>query len=77
MIKEECNHLWMDTRNGKYTCLLCNKWLLASDVFQLEAIKNQTKLAKHQLGFQKWLSLVAVIISFISLIIAVFIAIYK
>ncbi len=48
-----------------------------SEAMQLSAVKNQTKsldnqikLADHQLGFQKWLSILAFIVSIIAIIVA-------
>ena len=70
MIENNCEHNWKKTPSGKFTCSKCNEWSTSSDVFQLEAVINQTKLAKHQLGFQKWLSLLAFIVSIIAVIIA-------
>ena len=70
MIKNDCDHEWKKMNNGKYTCSKCNEWILSSEVLQLEAVKNQTILIKHQLGFQKWLSVLAFIISIVAVIIA-------
>lgn len=70
MIENECDHNWKKTPSKKYACSKCNEWSTSTDMFQLEAIINQTKLANHQLGFQKWLSVLAFIVSIVAVIIA-------
>ncbi|MFA4871869.1 MAG: hypothetical protein WC610_02305 [Patescibacteria group bacterium] len=71
MIIDQCNnHIWEKVPQGKYTCKNCHAWAIPSEVFQLEAIENQTKLANHQLGFQKWLSILAFVVSVAAVIIA-------
>lgn len=46
--------------------------MTAAEVFQLEALENQTKIAKHQLGFQKYITITAIIISFLALLISLY-----
>ena len=70
MIINNCDHEWKKTPTGKYACSKYNEWPTSADVFQLESTINQTKLAQHQLGFQKWLSILAFIVSIIAIIIA-------
>ena len=88
MIKNpyNCKHEWVDTSNANgfvkadallrdhahFRCEKCNIEMKSHDVFQLEALENQTKLANHQLGFQKYLSLSAFIVSFIAVLISIF-----
>ena len=71
MIKNKCKHEWRQftnsktTNNGdtsaKFECTECKQWLNASEVFQLEILENLT-------GFQKWLSIIATVISIIALV---------
>jgi len=70
MITTKCDHNWEKVPQGKYACTKCHEWATPAEVFQLEATINQTKLAKHQLGFQKWLSILAFIVSIVAIIIA-------
>ena len=82
MIKLQCNHKWIHRdefgmETATFKCENCHIEMSVADVLQLEALENQTKLARYQLGFQKWLSLAAVIISVASLVISVFVALYK
>ena len=86
MIKNECKHEWEKHTNFKqnlgastYLCKKCNANMTAAEVFQLEALENQTKslenqtkLAKHQMGFQKYIAVIAIIISFFALIVSIF-----
>lgn len=79
MIKSECEHEWIRHTNIKvdgngpyYICGKCKVIMQASEVIQFEALKNQTKLAKHQMGFQKHIAVIAIIISFLALIISLF-----
>jgi hypothetical protein len=82
-LNENCDHRWSKIPMGSsnkpsiYKCDKCKEEMYVSEIFQYEALKNQTisvenqtKLAKHQLGFQKWLAISAFIISFTALIIS-------
>lgn len=44
--------------------------MFVAEVLQLEALENQTKIAKHELGFQKWLNVIAIIISVFAALLA-------
>ena len=85
MIKNKCEHEWEKytdafnfregTKSAIFICEKCKTTMAASDVFQLEALENQTKAVKHLTGFQKriWifsvsLSALAVIIAFLALL---------
>ena len=57
-------------RPSIFKCLDCHTRMYASELFQFE-------LAKDQLGFQKWLSLTAVIISVVALLASVFVVNYQ
>jgi len=81
MIQSKCDHEWT-YRNDyvpygggqiqpMYGCAKCNKLLPASEVFQIEALENQTKLARHELGFKKWLSILALIVSILALAVSI------
>lgn len=61
-----------------FKCNNCELIMTASEALQLSALKNQdislqnqTILAKHQLGFQKWLSILSFIVSIVAVVIAV------
>lgn len=67
-----------------FKCQKCNLIMTASEALQLSALKNQkisvdnqTKLADHQLGFEKWRSFVALVFSGIALIISILTLINK
>ena len=81
MIKNNCEHEWEQAKGAEKNsrdpsnspmlkCNKCNTLLPASIVFQLEALNNQTKEIQYLTGFQKWLSILAFIVS----IFAVFVA---
>lgn len=71
----KCEHDWQiityDQQKGPGVaeCKKCGLWLHHSNRLQLE-------MNKHILGFQKWMTIVAIIISIISLVFAI-IAIFK
>ena len=81
-ILRETGPIAIEGRGGEmypavFKCNQCELILTASEALQLSALKNQnislenqTKLAKHQLGFQKWLSVSAFIVSIIAILIA-------
>jgi hypothetical protein len=81
MIQNKCDHEW--TYRNDYTpfgggqiqpmygCNKCNILLPASNVFQLEALENQNETLKHLKGFEKYIAIAAVIMSFIALIISI------
>lgn len=72
MIKNECKHEWEKHTNFKqnlgastYLCKKCNANMTAAEVFQLEALLDLQ-------GFQKYIAVVALVISFLALIISIF-----
>ena len=88
MITDNCNHTWKKHTNASlnegtgvifayYRCEKCATLMTAPEVFQLEALENQNKTLSHITGFQKNMNLIAVIISFIALLISVFAVLKK
>ncbi len=71
-----CKHEWQvltpDKREGPgvAVCKKCNLWLYHSNRLQLE-------MNRHIMGFQKWISIIAIITSIIALLVSVLVAIYK
>lgn len=83
MIKNKCDHRWDKNSNASwnvdvgatpayYICKKCKTLMTAPEVFQLEALENQNETLKHLKGFQKYIAIIAVIISFIALLISIF-----
>jgi len=85
MIKNECEknksgHIWTmhigagQQVNSKtmFICEKCKVVMTASEVFQLEALENQSETLKHLKGFQSKMVIVMAIISILSLIVAIF-----
>lgn len=80
MIKNNCHHEWkLYTDVGvnalipaTYKCNKCAIVMTASEVLQLEALENQNETLKHLKSFQKNIAIIAVIISFVALIISIF-----
>jgi len=82
MIIKQCNHKWVHAESvhrleygiapATFICEKCKVEMTAAEVFQLEALENQNKLTQHQLGFQKWLSILAFIVSITAILIALF-----
>jgi len=77
MIKDQCNHEWEKHTNFKqnlgastYLCKKCQANMTAGEVYQLETLSELQ-------GSQKWMSRIALAISFVSLIVAVLVAILK
>ncbi len=79
MIKSRCGHEWkLYTDVGvnasipaTYKCNKCAQIMTASEVHQLEALENQNETLKHLKGFQSYLATIALIISFVSLVISI------
>lgn len=80
MIKNDCTHKWRPSSSvyrsadfgiapATFICENCSIEMTVAEVLQLEALENQTKLARHELGFQKWLSALAFIVSLIAVLI--------
>ncbi|MFA6076875.1 MAG: hypothetical protein WC735_02260 [Candidatus Paceibacterota bacterium] len=83
MITDNCNHTWKKHTDASlsegtgvipayYRCEKCRTLMTAPEVFQLEALENQNKTLSHIKGFQKYIALMAVVISFIALLISIF-----
>ncbi len=76
MLNKKCKHKWdflkdanfnpisQNEHPAKFHCSICNTILTASDVFQLETLNYIS-------GKQKWFSIFALLISFISLFITI------
>ena len=88
MIKNKCEHEWKKHTNAKiqldagsipayYLCEKCNTEMTASEVFQLEALENPNKTIKHMKGFQKYVAIVAIMISFLALIVSILVLIFR
>lgn len=56
--------------NCKVIMTLSEAMLLSEVKNQTKSLDNQTKLANHQLGFQKWLSILAFLVSLIAVVVA-------
>lgn len=80
MIEAKCKHEWtlyvdVGTDSSKpsvYKCKKCAIIMTAPEVHQLEALENQNETLKHIKGFQKYIAVVAIIISFFALIISLY-----
>lgn len=80
MIKIKCIHEWeIYTDVGvnasipaTYKCSKCSMIMTASEVHQLEALENQNETLKHLKGFQKYIAIAAIIISFFALIVSLY-----
>jgi hypothetical protein len=81
MIQNKCSHKWIHRNNyipagggsvqPMYGCERCDIQLPASEVFQLEALENQNQELKHLKGFGKYTAIIALVISFIALIVPI------
>lgn len=83
MITDKCNHEWIRSTPASYNintgsipayyyCNKCKTSMTAPEVFQLEALENQNETLKHLKGFEKNIAIIAIIISFIALLISMF-----
>ncbi|XOA43057.1 MAG: hypothetical protein ACKKMO_01115 [Candidatus Nealsonbacteria bacterium] len=88
MIKNKCEHEWkkhtsagrqqdVGTISATFMCEKCRTEMTASEVFQLEALENQTKAVKHLIGFQKWIWIFSVSLSALAIIIAFLTFLFK
>jgi hypothetical protein len=74
--KNECEHEWRiltndkGDYNGVSECGKCNLWLHHSNRLQLE-------MNQHVMGFQKWISIIALVTSVLALILSIAVAIFK
>lgn len=46
--------------------------MTAPEVFQLESLENQSETLKHLKGFQSQMAILALVISFIALLVAIY-----
>lgn len=71
-----CEHEWMILTNDKSdmqgisTCKKCDLWLSHSNRLQLD-------MNHHVMGFQKWISIIALITSILAIIVSATVAILK
>lgn len=79
IIEDNCSHSWAlltpatgVQQDSKYLCSKCNTIMTASEVFQLRALENQDKTLKHLRGFERWISVIALIISLLALLVSIF-----
>ena len=77
MIKNQCKHEWEKHTNFKqnlgastYLCKKCNANMTAAEVFQLETLLELQ-------GSQKWINRITLGISFVSIVAAILVAIFK
>jgi len=88
MIKNKCNHEWemltsatfisgVGATPAFYKCKQCKIIMTAQETFQLEALENQNETLRHLKGFQKWISVLMGIITILSLLVAILVAIFK
>lgn len=83
MIENKCEHEWKKHTDASqrsnvgaipayYICNKCKTLMTAPEVFQLEALENQNETLKHIKGFQKYVAIIAIVISFFALLISIF-----
>jgi putative aminopeptidase FrvX len=79
MIQNQCNHLWKKHTDASqreetgaipayFMCTACRTLMTAPEVFQLEALENQSKTLKHLKGVQSWMTILMGIIAILSLL---------
>jgi hypothetical protein len=79
MIKIKCGHEWkLYTDVGinasipaTYKCEKCTVIMTAPEVHQLEALQNQNETLKHLKGFQAYVAGIALLISFLALMVSI------
>ena len=83
MITNNCNHEWQKCLNDyisygggqlqpMFRCQKCKMTLPASEVLQLESLENQNQTLRHLKGFQSYIAIIALIVSFIAVVISLF-----
>lgn len=83
MLVEPCRHEWkLNTESSLnmgagvipayFRCQKCRTLMTAPEVFQLEALENQNETLRHLKGFQKYIAILAVIISITALVVSIF-----
>lgn len=55
-----------------YKCKKCGMVMTASEVHQLEILENQNETLKHLKGFQRYIAIIAIVISFIALVVSLY-----
>lgn len=55
-----------------FKCANCHLILTASEALQFLAVTNQNKLTTYQLGFQRNMSVIAIILSIIAIVVSIF-----
>lgn len=46
--------------------------MTAGEVLQLEALHNQNETLKHLKGFERWVAIIALLMSFFALLVSIF-----
>jgi hypothetical protein len=88
MLLKYCHYIWNlhspagriwdeGTIQATVICDKCRAVLTVSEAVQLDALSNQTETLKHLKGFQKWQSLVALIVSIVAIAISALTYIFK
>jgi hypothetical protein len=79
MIEDKCFHVWVRLTpatgvqlSSKFNCSKCETIMTAPEVFQLESLENQSETLKHLKGFQSQMAILALVISFIALLVAIY-----
>ncbi len=75
----KCNHEWKIYNDvginasipSVCKCQKCATIMTASEVFQLEALENQNESLKHLKGFQKYISIIAIVVSFMAMLVSI------
>lgn len=81
MILNSCKHEWQKRLNDyvpygggqlqpMFSCRKCNMQMPASEVLQLESLENQNQTLKHLKGFQSYIAIIALVISFIAVVVS-------
>ena len=78
MITDPCDHIWKSlegsTNDGRgimpsrFRCEKCKIVMIASEVFQLEALKGQEEVMKALRGWQKWTGIGSLIVAGLALL---------
>ena len=88
MIEDKCKHEWKKHTNASreegagtisatFMCEKCRTEMTAAEVFQLEALENQTRAVKHLTGFQRWIWIISVSFSALAVIISFLAFLFK
>lgn len=82
MIENNCNHKWEKVSDARlnentgvipsyFACRECGFRMTSPEIFQFEALQNQSETVQHLKGFQRYIAIIAVIMSFTALIISI------